>query len=56
MPEHEAITPEAPQLADPFAILMDEADDEPVQANTLRQRMRSVARQAALDPGDRLEL
>ena len=56
LPEHEAIAPEAPQPADPFAILMDEAVDEPMQANTRRRRMRSVARQAALDPGDRPEL
>ncbi len=56
LPEHEAIAPESPQLADPFAILADEADDEPVQANVLRRRMRTVARQAALDPGDDLEL
>jgi type IV secretion system protein VirD4 len=56
LPEHEAITPEAPRLADPFAILIDEADDEPVQANKLRHTMRAVARQAALDPGDDLGL
>ena len=56
LPEHEAIAPELPQLADPFAILVDEADDEPVQASMLRQRMRTVARQAALDPGDGLDL
>ena len=56
LPEHEAIAPEAPKLADPFAILMDEADDEPVQANMLRQQMRTVARQATLDPGDDLGL
>jgi hypothetical protein len=36
--------------------LVDEADDEPVQASMLRQRMRTVARQAALDTGDGLEL
>ena len=42
--------------ADPFAILVDEADDEPVQANMIRQRMRTVARQAALDPGDGLDV
>src|SRR5205807_8784341 len=35
---------------------VDEDDDEPVQAKTLRQAMRTVARQAALDPGDGLEL
>jgi type IV secretion system protein VirD4 len=56
LPEHEAIAPEAPQPADPFAILLDEADDEPVLANMLRQRMRIVSRQAALDPRDGLEL
>jgi type IV secretion system protein VirD4 len=56
LPEHEAIAPEVLQLADPFAILMDEPDDEPVQSNVLQQRMRTVARQAALNPGDDLEL
>jgi type IV secretion system protein VirD4 len=56
LPAHEAIAPESPTAADPFAILMDEADNEPVQANMLRQRMRTVARQAALDPGDGLKL
>jgi type IV secretion system protein VirD4 len=56
LPEHEAIAPESPPPADPFAILIDEADDEPVQASVLRQPMRIVARQAALDPGDGLDL
>jgi type IV secretion system protein TrbI len=35
LPEHEAIAPESPTLADPFAILVDEADDEPVQDHKL---------------------
>ncbi len=56
LPEHEAIAPESPTTADPFAILVDEADDEPVRANVIRQRMRTVARQAALDPGDGLDV
>ena len=54
--EHEAVAPESPTSADPFAILMDEADDEFVQADMIRQRMRTVARQAALDPGDGLDV
>jgi type IV secretion system protein VirD4 len=54
LPEHEAITREIPQPADPFAMLSDEADDEPAQATTLRHRIRIVARQAALDRGDDL--
>ncbi len=56
LPEHEAIVPETLPPLDPFALLVDEADDEPVQAKVLQQRMRTVARQAALDPGDGLEL
>jgi type IV secretion system protein VirD4 len=56
LPEHEATAPESPTSTDPFAILVDEADDEPVQANMIRQRMRTVARQAALDPGDGLDV
>ena len=56
LPEHEAIAPEVSHPADPFAILMDESDDEPVQANMIRQRMRTVARQAVLDPGDGLDV
>jgi hypothetical protein len=56
LPEHEAIAPEFLQSADPFATLVDEPDDEPVQANMLRHAMRIVARQAALDPGDGLDI
>ncbi|MGH6873310.1 MAG: conjugal transfer protein TraG [Rhizomicrobium sp.] len=56
LPEHEAIVPETLPPLDPFVILVDEADDEPVQAKVLRQRMRTVARQAALDPGDGLDV
>ena len=46
----------SPTSSDPFAILVDEADDESVQADMIRQRMRTVARQAALDPGDGLDI
>jgi len=56
LPEHEAIAPETPPSVDPFALFVDETDDETAQANMLRQRMRVVARQAALDPGDGIEL
>ncbi|MGH7841766.1 MAG: hypothetical protein ACREQT_09640 [Candidatus Binataceae bacterium] len=55
-PEHEAIVPETPSPLDPFDALADEADDEPVQAKVFRQRMRTAARQAALGPGDGLDL
>jgi type IV secretion system protein VirD4 len=54
LPEHEAIAPEIPKSDDPFAMFSDEADDEPLQATALQRRIRIVARQAALDPGDDL--
>ena len=34
----------------------DEPDDEALRARTLQRRFRAVARQAALDPGDGIEL
>jgi type IV secretion system protein VirD4 len=52
LPEHEAIAPEQPQPAREFALVEDESDDAVPQALVLRQRMGSVARQAALDPDD----
>jgi type IV secretion system protein VirD4 len=42
LPEHEAIAAEFLQPADAFATLVDEADDGPVLANILRQRMRPL--------------
>lgn len=56
LPEHEAIAPEALVPADPFAILADETEDESAQATILQRRMRTLARQAALDSGDGLDL
>jgi type IV secretion system protein VirD4 len=52
LPEHEAIAPEQPPPAREFALVEDEADDAVPQALALRQRMGSVARQAAMDPDD----
>ena len=52
--EHEEVVPALPG-PDEFQDL-DEPDDEPVRADVLRQRFRSTARQAALDPDDGLEL
>jgi len=59
LPDHVAIaketTPQSP--ADEFAIVLDdEPDDRAQQARVLRQQMRGVARQAALDPHDGIDL
>ncbi|MFG1360127.1 MULTISPECIES: conjugal transfer protein TraG [Xanthobacter] len=59
LPEHVAIASEAtvPRPADEFAIVLDDEPDETAQqARVLRQRMRGVARQAALDPHDGIDL
>ncbi|SFA95071.1 type IV secretion system protein VirD4 [Rhizobium sp. NFR07] len=56
LPEHEEILPPPPSPAQEFELLDDEPDVDAAKANALRSRMRMVARQAALDPGDGIEL
>jgi len=55
LPEHEEINP-PPPLAQEFELLDDEPDIDAAKANAMRSRMRMVARQASLDPGDGIEL
>ncbi len=55
LPEHEEVVappPPAPEVEP----LDDEPDVDAAKANTLRARMRIVARQASLDPADGIEL
>ena len=56
LPEHEAMVAEQPRPSREFAIVEDEPDDDGVRATALRQHMRNVARQAAMDPNDGIEL
>ena len=58
LPEHEAMVAEQPRPSREFAIVEDEPDDDDdgVRATALRQHMRNVARQAAMDPNDGIEL
>jgi type IV secretion system protein VirD4 len=56
LPEHEAVVPEEATPADEFAALIDEPDDEAVRAKALQDRSFGLARQAALDPDDGVEL
>ncbi|WP_374575974.1 conjugal transfer protein TraG [Phenylobacterium sp.] len=51
----DAVMP-APSLGPEFDFADDTADEAPVQAATLQRRMAGVARQAALDPDDGVEL
>ena len=53
--EHEAMVKEYAEPSREFAVVEDKPDDTARRAQVL-QRMRVVARQAAMDPGDGIEL
>jgi type IV secretion system protein VirD4 len=56
LPEHEEIVAPPRPPEQEFDLLDDEPDVDAAKARALRQRMRMVARQASLDPGDGIEL
>ena len=56
IPEHEDAAPELPFPREEFAALEDEPDDEAQRTRAMQTRFRNVARQAALDPDDGIEL
>jgi len=56
LPEHEEVAPERAAPAPEFAFSDEEPDDEVQRARILRQQATSVARQAAMDPGDGIDL
>ena len=56
LPEHEEIAPERTSPPPEFAFTEDDPDDDAVRARVMRRQMSGLARQAAMDPGDGLEL
>lgn len=57
LPEHEDIASELPTMVNEFEQLIDdEPDDDAIRLRRAQDRMRRVARQAALDPDDRMGL
>jgi type IV secretion system protein VirD4 len=58
LPDHVAIVKETvdPKPAEEFAVMLDDDDDSPARQSQVLHRMRGVARQAALDPGDGMDL
>jgi type IV secretion system protein VirD4 len=56
LPDHEAMVKEYSEPSQEFAVVEDRPDDTARRAQVLRQRMRVIARQASLDPGDGIEL
>jgi type IV secretion system protein VirD4 len=56
LPEHEEVAPERTPPVPEFAFSDEEPDDEVQRAIVLRRQVSSVARQAAMDPGDGIDL
>ena len=56
MPEHEEIVRSERPADREFEVLEDESDLDAAKARTLRQSVRIVARQAAMDPVDGIGL
>ncbi len=56
LPEHEEIAPERANPAPEFVFSEEDPDDEAIRERILRQQARGLARQAAMDPGDGMEL
>ena len=56
LPQHEEIMPEQAKAEPEFVFGEDEPDDETARARRLRQRTQRLARQAAMDPGDGIQL
>jgi len=56
LPQHEEIAREQVKPKPEFAFGEEEPDDDAVRARALRQQVRNLARQGAMDPGDGLGL
>jgi type IV secretion system protein VirD4 len=56
LPEHENIAPEASKPPPEFDFTEDEGDGDAIRARVLRRSVSGLARQAAMDPDDGLEL
>ena len=56
LPEHEAIAVEEPVPAPEFSVVDDEPEETAVRSAAMRRRVRSVARQATMDPDDGVAL
>jgi type IV secretion system protein VirD4 len=56
LPEHEEIVPERANPAPEFVFGEEDADDDALRARALREQVPGLARQAAMDPDDGMEL
>jgi type IV secretion system protein VirD4 len=55
LPEHEDVVPNIPKPAAEFAF-EDDAGDDAIRSRVMRRQARGIARQAAMDPNDGIDL
>jgi type IV secretion system protein VirD4 len=55
LPEHEDVVPNVPKPGAEFAF-EDDADDDAIRSQVMRRQARGLARQAAMDPNDSIDL
>jgi type IV secretion system protein VirD4 len=56
LPQYEEIVRESEKAVPEFVFAEEDPDDDAVRARAMREQVRSLARQAAMDPGDGMEL
>jgi type IV secretion system protein VirD4 len=56
LPQHEEILPAQATATAEFSFIEEDLDDDALRARLLLERARATARQAAMDPGDGMEL
>jgi len=56
LPEHEEIAPEPRKASQEFELVEDEPDDDAQRLRAIQRQARGIARQAALDLGDGMDL
>jgi type IV secretion system protein VirD4 len=56
LPEHEAVAPPRPPANELAEVVRDEPDELAARQSLVAQQVRAVARQAALDPGDDMQM
>jgi type IV secretion system protein VirD4 len=56
LPKHEEIVPVQARATPEFTFTEEDPNDDALRARALQQQARGLARQAAMDPGDGLEL
>jgi type IV secretion system protein VirD4 len=56
LPKHEAIAPEGSEVTPSVAAVEDQSNETRIRSAAVRHRLRSVARQAAMDPDDGMAL